>query len=69
METAEEARNAPRFEASVHTPGLLAALQFNPFVPTQERFSVMTEKKHTNSLPLENLTAFCLCCYFLVVPF
>lgn len=45
METAEEARNAPRFEASVHTPGLLAALQFNPFVPTQERFSVMTEKK------------------------
>lgn len=49
METAEEVRNAPRFEASLHTPGLLAALQFNPFVPTREEFSVMAEEKHTHT--------------------
>lgn len=42
----------------VHTPGLLTALQINPFVPTPEEFSVMTEKKHTNSLLLETLAAF-----------
>lgn len=50
------------------TTGLLAALQFNPFVPTQEEFSVMTEKNQTNSPPLENLASFCSCCYFLAVP-
>lgn len=68
METAEEARNAPRFEATACTPGLLAAQQFNPFVPTQEDFSIITAEKHTNSLPLENVAAFGLCCYFLIVP-
>lgn len=66
METAEEARNAPCFEASVHAPGLLAALQFNPFVPTQEEFSVMTEK-HTHTQPPAGKSG-CLLCYFLVVP-
>lgn len=45
MENAEEARNAPLFEASVYTRGLLAALQFNTFVPTQEEFNLMTERK------------------------
>lgn len=43
----------------VHTPGLLTTLQINPFVPTPEEVSVMTEKKHTNSLLLETLAAFC----------
>lgn len=49
METAEEARNAPRFEASAPAPGLLAALQFNPFVPTQEEVSVTREKNNAQT--------------------
>lgn len=74
MENAEEARNAPLFEASVYTRGLLAAVQFNAFVPTQEEFNLMTERKKTTAhkqppAGKSRCLLFVLSdCYFLLIP-